>query len=96
MQATVQRRYNAGAIALHWPIALLILTNIGLAWWFNTLHGEAKIEPIQLHKSIGITVLLLSVLRLAWRLVTPRRRCRRRCRPGSAGSPTRCTPSSTW
>lgn len=71
MKATVQSRYNAGAIALHWTIALLILTNISLAWWFNTLHGEAKIEPIQLHKSIGITVLLLSVIRLAWRLVTP-------------------------
>jgi cytochrome b561 len=71
MKATVQSRYNAGAIALHWTIALLMLTNIALAWWFNTLHGEAKIEPIQLHKSIGITVLLLSVIRLAWRLVTP-------------------------
>jgi cytochrome b561 len=71
MKTTVQRRYNAGAITLHWAIALLILTNIGLAWWFNTLHGQAKIEPIQLHKSIGITVLILSVVRLGWRLATP-------------------------
>jgi cytochrome b561 len=71
MKATVQSGYNAGAIVLHWTIALLILTNIGLAWWFNTLHGEAKIEPVQLHKSIGITVLILSVVRLGWRLVVP-------------------------
>lgn len=56
---------------MHWAIALLILTNIALAWWFNTLHGEAKIEPVQLHKSIGITVLILSVVRLGWRLVVP-------------------------
>jgi cytochrome b561 len=71
MKATVQGRYNAGAIVMHWTIALLILTNIGLAWWFNTLHGEAKIEPVQLHKSIGITVLMLSVVRLGWRLGVP-------------------------
>jgi cytochrome b561 len=71
MKATVQGRYNAGAIVMHWTIALLLLTNIGLAWWFNTLHGEAKIEPVQLHKSIGITVLMLSVVRLGWRLAVP-------------------------
>lgn len=71
MKAMLQHRYNAGAIALHWTIAALILTNIGLAWWFNTLHGDAKIEPVQLHKSIGITVLVLSVARLGWRLAVP-------------------------
>jgi cytochrome b561 len=61
-------RYSTVAIILHWTIALLIVTNIGVAWYFNTLHGSAKIEPVQLHKSIGITVLMLSVLRLGWRL----------------------------
>jgi cytochrome b561 len=71
MQTATQTRYNAGAIALHWIIALMILTNIGLAWWFNTLHGAAKIEPVQLHKSIGITVLILSTFRLGLRLVVP-------------------------
>jgi cytochrome b561 len=71
MKTTLQTRYNAGAIALHWIIALAILTNIGLAWWFNTLHGQAKIEPVQLHKSIGITVLVLSTIRLGWRLAVP-------------------------
>ncbi len=71
MKTALQTRYNAGAIALHWIIALAILTNIGLAWWFNTLHGQAKIEPVQLHKSIGITVLVLSTIRLGWRLAVP-------------------------
>jgi cytochrome b561 len=64
-------RYSTVAIILHWTIALLIVTNIGVAWYFNTLHGMAKIEPIQLHKSIGITVLMLSVVRLGWRLAVP-------------------------
>jgi cytochrome b561 len=64
-------RYNGVAMTLHWLIAALILTNILIAWYFNTLNGAAKIPPVQLHKSIGITVLVLSVLRLAWRLVAP-------------------------
>ena len=64
-------KYNIVAMSLHWLIAALIVTNIGIAWYFNTLNGVVKIPPIQLHKSIGITVLLLSLLRLAWRFVSP-------------------------
>jgi cytochrome b561 len=69
--ADASRRYNVGAITLHWIIAVLILTNIGIAWYFNTLPGPAKSAPIGLHKSIGITVLLLSLVRLGWRLAFP-------------------------
>ena len=64
-------RYGVVAMSLHWIIAALILTNIGIAWYFNTLHGDAKVAPVQLHMSIGITVLILSLLRLAWRLINP-------------------------
>lgn len=69
--ASIKERYSGVAITLHWAIALLLITNIGVAWYFNTLTGTAKIEPLQLHKSIGITVLILSVARLAWRLAVP-------------------------
>jgi cytochrome b561 len=69
--ADPQRRYNAVAMGLHWLIAALIFANIGLAWWFETLHGLAKIPPTQIHKSIGITVLVLTVARLVWRLANP-------------------------
>jgi cytochrome b561 len=58
-------------MTLHWLIAALILTNIGLAWYFNALTGLPKIPPVQLHKSFGITILLLSLARLAWRIVSP-------------------------
>jgi cytochrome b561 len=67
----LKTRYSSVAIAFHWTIAALILTNIGLAWYFGTLTGEAKLEPVQLHKSIGITVLILSLGRLGWRLAVP-------------------------
>jgi cytochrome b561 len=60
--------YSAVAIALHWLIALGILTNIGLAWYFGTLKGPEAVAPVQLHKSIGITVLALTLIRVGWRL----------------------------
>ena len=73
------RRYNTVAMTLHWLIAALILINIGLAWAFNGLplgltpemHGPSKIALLQLHKPIGIAVLVLSLARLAWRFISP-------------------------
>ncbi len=63
--------YNTVAVLLHWTIAVLIITNVGYAWYANALHGLQKIPPLQVHKSIGITVLLLSLARLGWRLANP-------------------------
>ncbi len=65
-------RYSMVAIVLHWLIALLILGNIVLAWTFQNIpQGLLEFKLIQLHKSVGVTVLLLSLLRLAWRLFNP-------------------------
>ena len=64
-------RYNTVAMSLHWLIAALLIANILIAWYFNTLSGLAKAGPLQLHKSIGISILLLSLLRLAWRFISP-------------------------
>jgi cytochrome b561/polyisoprenoid-binding protein YceI len=69
--ATGRSRYAAGAILLHWIIALAIVAQVSLAWRFGDDHSPTGFALTQLHKSIGITVLLLSLLRLAWRLVNP-------------------------
>lgn len=58
-------RYGRVAIAFHWTIALLILVNLALGLGHDALEGWA-VMPV--HKAIGITVLALSVARLAWRL----------------------------
>jgi cytochrome b561 len=63
--------YSSVAMTLHWLIAILMLTNIGLAWYFGTLKGPAEVAPLALHKSIGITVLLLTLARIGWRLAFP-------------------------
>ena len=64
-------RYTTVAVALHWAIAALILANLYLGFRMGFLKGLAQFEMFQLHKSIGVTVLLLSVLRLIWRLANP-------------------------
>jgi cytochrome b561 len=63
--------YATVAVILHWAIAALIVTNLYLGWRMGFLKGLAQFDVFQLHKSIGITVLVLSVLRLASRLVRP-------------------------
>ena len=69
-----QARYGAVAMTLHWLIAALIATNLLLGFYFANVmnsHDPGFFAIIQLHKSIGLTVLVLSLLRLGWRLVNP-------------------------
>ena len=56
-------RYTAIAILLHWVIAFAIIGMIFVGW--NMHDNEAL---YQLHKSIGITILTLTIARIAWRL----------------------------
>ena len=65
---TETRRYTNVAALLHWIIALLVLSNFAVAWRMEGLKGVAQFEAYQWHKSIGITVLLLTLLRIVWRL----------------------------
>jgi cytochrome b561 len=72
-----QQRYTAVAIALHWLIALAIVGMIALGWYMTGLPTTTTAERgqqftlFQLHKSIGVTILLLSVARVVWRLMNP-------------------------
>jgi cytochrome b561 len=62
-------RYGAVAQGLHWIIAALIVTQFTLAWMAEDLPlGMHKLALLARHKSFGMTVLMLAVLRLAWRL----------------------------
>ncbi|HEY2071796.1 MAG TPA: cytochrome b [Rhizomicrobium sp.] len=66
-------RYGTVAMGLHWLIAILIIANICLGLYFADLpHADpSKFGLTQLHKSIGLTVLLLSIARVVWRLMNP-------------------------
>ncbi|SFR82127.1 cytochrome b [Sphingomonas jatrophae] len=58
-------RYPGIAIALHWSIALLVIVNLVLGIATDAFKG---IPAMPLHKAIGITVLVLSLGLLCWRL----------------------------
>jgi len=59
-------RYSRGAIAFHWVIAALVLFNLWLGLFHETLPRDWKVMPV--HRSVGVTILVLSVARLGWRL----------------------------
>ncbi|MDP9083314.1 MAG: cytochrome b [Pseudomonadota bacterium] len=65
-------RYSAVAQALHWVIAALIVTQYVLASLANELPiGLHKLALLARHKSVGMTILMLAVLRVLWRLKNP-------------------------
>jgi cytochrome b561 len=65
-----ESRYGAVAQFFHWTIVILIIVQFVLA---NQAHdlplGAAKIAVLARHKSVGITILALVLLRLIWRLI---------------------------
>lgn len=64
-------RWNAVAQIFHWLIAALIIVQAGIGLTMVSLPKRPAIIPIySLHKSIGLTILALAVLRLLWRLGT--------------------------
>jgi cytochrome b561 len=62
-------RWGPVSQALHWLIVLLILAQGGIGLFMTEMRNSPdKIETYALHKSIGLTLLALVVLRLLWRL----------------------------
>ena len=62
-------RYGAVAQLLHWVIAALIAIQFVLFWLEDDLPlGAHKLALVARHKSFGMTVLMLAVVRVVWRL----------------------------
>jgi cytochrome b561 len=66
-----RERYTRTAVVLHWLVAALILGNVALALSFDALPDEWVRPVIDTHKSTGITVLGLVLLRVLWRAGHP-------------------------
>ncbi len=66
--------HSWGGIAkvLHWLIAAMILGMFVLGWIaVNYPMSPTKIKLFTWHKSFGITILMLALLRMAWRFLDP-------------------------
>ena len=90
-QAGTPSRYTWQAIALHWLLAVLI---IGMLWLGFSLEDIPRDTPargyyVNLHKSFGVLVLLLVLVRMAWR-------ARHKAPPLPAGMPRWQAQAAVW
>jgi len=67
------RRYGLVSILLHWGVALAVFGLFGLGLWMVGLdyYSNWYRRAPELHKGIGILLLLAMLLRLLWRLASP-------------------------
>lgn len=65
-------RYSNVAVTLHWLIVVLLLVQVWLGLTFADMHeGPARTEFFTWHKTVGATILVLTLVRLAYRLTNP-------------------------
>ena len=63
-------RYGDTAVIFHWLIAFFIIGLLAVGKFMTQLeeNDPLRFELTQWHKSFGISVLVLSVLRIVWRI----------------------------
>jgi cytochrome b561 len=60
-------RYSRVAIWLHWILAALILVNLALGFLHEDFARPVRSAMMGWHKSIGLTVIALTLVRIFWR-----------------------------
>lgn len=69
---TEQDRYSPVGVTFHWVMAALVLFQIGWGFWTDWLMpGGDKVRAYQVHSAAGLPILILALLRGAWRIVIP-------------------------
>jgi cytochrome b561 len=66
-------RYSKGAITLHWLMAVLIIGNLAGGFLHDLVpnDGGQRSLVMGLHKSFGLSLIALTLVRLGWRLANP-------------------------
>lgn len=63
-----EQRWGSIAQGLHWLMAIAIIGNGVLGWIMHEMpRGMDKLNSYAMHKSIGLTVLALLLLRVSWK-----------------------------
>lgn len=71
-ECTVTHRYTSTAIGLHWLIALVMAGAFALGLYMSALPlSPTKLQLYSYHKWTGVTVFLLVLMRVSWRLGHP-------------------------
>lgn len=64
--------YGGTAKTLHWLMFALIAAAFGVGLWMAGLPvGPQRFKAVPLHKMIGVTLLVLALARLLWRVTHP-------------------------
>jgi cytochrome b561 len=64
--------YGTPAKVFHWLVVALLAVQYPIGWLMPDIHrGMQPGAPMTFHVSFGLTILLLIVVRLAWRLTHP-------------------------
>lgn len=72
MLRNTNQSWGAPAKLLHWAIAALILVQIALGWAAVSWRlSPTKLDLFVWHKSTGMLILLLMIVRVAWRWANP-------------------------
>ena len=69
--AEPRNRYSTVSLILHWLIAALVVTQVALIAAYEWTEGPISREFVQTHKSVGLSILVLSLGRLGWRFANP-------------------------
>ncbi len=65
-------RWGTVSQTLHWLVVVMIVAQVTLALIFKQMHrGPEAAALIGVHKSLGMTILVVAALRLAWRWANP-------------------------
>lgn len=62
-------RYDRFSVLLHWLMAALLLAQVALGWWMQDIPKDAtgtRAWWFNAHKSIGMALGLLALVRTAW------------------------------
>jgi cytochrome b561 len=68
---TARLQYGTTAKVFHWLVVALLLVQYLIGWLMPDIHRGPPGAPMIFHISVGTTILVLIVLRLAWRLTHP-------------------------
>lgn len=69
---TRKRRYSPVGVVFHWTVAGLIVFQLWWGWRTGQLPvGADKLFAYQVHAHIGWLLLMLTVLRMTWRVMIP-------------------------
>ena len=69
--AEPRNRYSTLSLVFHWGLALLILAQVLLITAHEATDGPMSREFVQVHKALGLSVLVLTLARIGWRMANP-------------------------